>query len=358
MTIDEQKAISQFEKFLRDTIPPHGNLTIEADGEIHRYHIDGDRTGTKNGAYLLHLDGRPAGYVQNWKTGEEITWKYELTAEEKFEYAKEVKNGKVNIQRITQAQAQKKEERAKLHDEKQVQAIARLQAEYQHSRGFSHETGLIQHPYWWGKFGTLQGMYYGYLSLHTNTNKFPIVRVLTPYDGGICEAGEILVPMVNIETGELQSLIRIFTKPGKNGKFDKRNYDGAPQSGVGHWVISPTSARTDVILVCEGITTAIAVAIMSFLEGRKDAVLSVGSCENLKSACEALRKRYSESIIVIMADNDKPDSKDKNAGLDAANKCAELGLADKVKPSPVQGQDWYDYLHDFFSRKVEANIDV
>ena len=35
---------------------------LEPDGEIHRFHVEGDKRGTKNGWYLLHLDEVPAGH--------------------------------------------------------------------------------------------------------------------------------------------------------------------------------------------------------------------------------------------------------------------------------------------------------
>ena len=31
------------------------------DGNLHRFYVEGDRKGSKNGYYTLHLDGRPAG---------------------------------------------------------------------------------------------------------------------------------------------------------------------------------------------------------------------------------------------------------------------------------------------------------
>ncbi|MGK4277388.1 hypothetical protein, partial [Escherichia coli] len=34
---------------------------IEADGQLHRYHVEGDKAGSKNAYYVLHLDGRAAG---------------------------------------------------------------------------------------------------------------------------------------------------------------------------------------------------------------------------------------------------------------------------------------------------------
>ena len=34
---------------------------IIADGMLQRFHIEGHKRGTKNGAYVLHADGCPAG---------------------------------------------------------------------------------------------------------------------------------------------------------------------------------------------------------------------------------------------------------------------------------------------------------
>ncbi|MGI4798467.1 MAG: toprim domain-containing protein [Janthinobacterium lividum] len=45
------------------------------DGKIHRVDVDGDKAGRKSGAYIGHLDGFPAGYIHNHKTGEAVRWK-------------------------------------------------------------------------------------------------------------------------------------------------------------------------------------------------------------------------------------------------------------------------------------------
>ena len=44
---------------------------IIADGSLHRFKID----GKLNGAYVLHLDGTPAGYFQDFKQGIKQNWK-------------------------------------------------------------------------------------------------------------------------------------------------------------------------------------------------------------------------------------------------------------------------------------------
>ena len=47
------------------------------DGKKHRVPVDGDRMGRRSGTYIGHLDEYPAGYIHNFKTGEEIRWKAE-----------------------------------------------------------------------------------------------------------------------------------------------------------------------------------------------------------------------------------------------------------------------------------------
>jgi putative DNA primase/helicase len=48
---------------------PPDNLV--GDGKLHRFNID----GKLNGAYVLHLDGRAAGYYQDFKQGIKEWWR-------------------------------------------------------------------------------------------------------------------------------------------------------------------------------------------------------------------------------------------------------------------------------------------
>jgi hypothetical protein len=47
----------------------------EMDGRVHRVPVEGGRPGRRDGAYVGYLDGRPAGFVQNHKTGVKLNWK-------------------------------------------------------------------------------------------------------------------------------------------------------------------------------------------------------------------------------------------------------------------------------------------
>lgn len=45
------------------------------DGAAHRIRTEGDRAGASSGFYVAYMDGRPAGYVKNNRTGEGVRWK-------------------------------------------------------------------------------------------------------------------------------------------------------------------------------------------------------------------------------------------------------------------------------------------
>ena len=45
-----------------------------ADGRLHRYRVEGDKAGSKNGWYVLHLDDKPFGAFGSWKSGRSETW--------------------------------------------------------------------------------------------------------------------------------------------------------------------------------------------------------------------------------------------------------------------------------------------
>lgn len=56
------------------------------DGKPHRITMEGDKNGEKAGFYVGHMDGVPAGYIKNNRTGIELNWKskgYVLTDEQK-----------------------------------------------------------------------------------------------------------------------------------------------------------------------------------------------------------------------------------------------------------------------------------
>ena len=68
-----QKAEIAFRDALQNAFGALDWLPV-ADGEIHRFHVPGDRAGSHNGWYLLFADGIAAGCYGSWKTGASHTW--------------------------------------------------------------------------------------------------------------------------------------------------------------------------------------------------------------------------------------------------------------------------------------------
>jgi putative DNA primase/helicase len=48
---------------------------IDLDGVLHRFHIDGDKSGSKNGWYVGHTSPYPICTFGSWKTGLQVTWR-------------------------------------------------------------------------------------------------------------------------------------------------------------------------------------------------------------------------------------------------------------------------------------------
>lgn len=44
------------------------------DGTIHRFHVHGDKPGTRCGWYVLYLDGIASGAFGSWKVGDTHIW--------------------------------------------------------------------------------------------------------------------------------------------------------------------------------------------------------------------------------------------------------------------------------------------
>ena len=63
------------EQFARE-MRAHGVPSIDeivADGRLHRYRVEGDKAGKRNGWYVLHADGVPAGMFGSFPmTGKRI----------------------------------------------------------------------------------------------------------------------------------------------------------------------------------------------------------------------------------------------------------------------------------------------
>lgn len=68
--------LSAFINAMRDAgLAPTNPGEIVGDGALHRFHVDGDRKGERNGWCVLHMDDRPAGAFGSWKAGISGRWR-------------------------------------------------------------------------------------------------------------------------------------------------------------------------------------------------------------------------------------------------------------------------------------------
>lgn len=358
--IDETTAIQEFETWLyNSSLKPSGHVNIQADGQIHRYTVEGDRAGSRNGAYCLHLDGRPAGYVMSWKTGKEEKeiWKYSYSDEERREYAQSQSNPALKAQTEKERLERECRKAEALRHQREKQEQARMMALKEYLNAWPITDPLSEHPYTRSKFEGLGICYRDdgqFRTRYGETSDNVDYSVITNYpprlcrgtiEGGICKAGELLVPMRNILNGELQTLVRFYAGNMNGGKWPRGYYTGTSPTGAAY-IIWPQHAKRGAVYVCEGFSTALALMISFECQY---VIFSVGSWQNLHPVCQALRTRLPAGTkIIIAADNDKLDSKGKNAGLDAANECVTSGVADRQIAPDDNGTDWADELRKEF----------
>ena len=74
MTDDNKNPAAQNFKMALDKAGLSTKEPVISDGKLQRFHVSGDRQGSKNGWYVLFGDGVPAGSFGSWKTGKTHKW--------------------------------------------------------------------------------------------------------------------------------------------------------------------------------------------------------------------------------------------------------------------------------------------
>lgn len=279
------------------------------DGNLHRYDINGEKRGRKSGVYIIHTDGFPAGFVQNWKEGVKEKWKFNTTglSEEQRQYfnSEEYRKQEEEREKIRQEREQKRKE-------KQAEAA-------EHSRVLWEQ--LKEAP---------------------ENHEYLQRKHIKPFD--IRTNGEQLaIPLRNIQ-GVVKSIQWINTDGTK--RFQP---DTAPAGlfwSVGLEDIQPDAENT--ILLGEGFATMAKVHELLGLP----CVAGI-SCHFMKSVAETLIQKYAKSKIYVMADNDKKTELKLglNPGIESAQAIVNQGHAHGVIvpefDNPEDGTDWDDFALKF-----------
>ena len=239
------------------------DVEIIGDGELHRCHIERDKPGSRNGWYVLHMDGVPAGSFGSWKTGETHTWcaksQQSMTQEERG----------ANQARIAEA----KRARELALKAEQTQAAAEASKQW---AAATPETG--EHRYLRDKGVQAHG-------IRTN-------------------GAELLIPIRDI-AGQLHGLQRI------QPSGEKRFTDGSAIAGH-YFSIGKAEGR---IVICEGYATG-----ASIHEATGYGVAIAFNCGNLEAVARAVKAKLPTTRIIIAADDDYQT--DGNPGVTKATAAA------------------------------------
>ncbi|MCC5016057.1 toprim domain-containing protein [Legionella sp. 31fI33] len=239
---------------------------IEADRTIHRFYINGDKPGTKNGWYVLYPNPLAHGNYGNWK-GVSYSWRA------------------TNFQPITSYELRKKRqqiEKAKLarnRKRRQEHASAALQAEQ---------------------------IYYGCSSANPN-HPYLLRKCIKPFSAH--QQGKFLILPIKDCEGKLWSLQYISVTGSKRFLLN-----GAI---AGNFIpIQHYPAEDIKILICEGFATGATLA-----EANPDAcIIAACNAGNLEPVAVKIRHNLRNAEILICADDDRltPDNPGITKGRAAA----------------------------------------
>ncbi len=288
-------------------------LVVDApilDGQIHRVPVLTGKPGAKDGAYCGYDDGRPNGWGQNYKTGEQVKWiatGHTLSAEQK-----EALKAEAGV-RLAERETERKEQQAK--------AMKRAYAKWMNAEP------TAEHPYLAAKgvegFGLKQD-----------------------------RQGNLLIPGFDLRTGRLQTLQ--WVEPNGRKKFER----GCPQQEAVFIVPSLESLDGGEIMLAEGYATAASLHMATGLP-----VVVAFNAHNLLPVAEILREQYPQAEITLCADNDHhlPEQVNGNplgnVGLKKAQEAAQAVHAAVVVPSFTKEEKALRYT-DFNDLHTSRGLDA
>ena len=288
--------------------------TITPDGQLHRIHIEGQRRGTRNGAYILHDDHSPAGWWMDFVTGITGTW----AAHGRFRMDEEIRR------KIAEARAQRQAEQLEKH-----------QAAALRAREIWHQANPCDaHPYLERKGVKAHGLrvadWKKWVGGPSNWNTVTIPDAL-------------LIPLRDT-AGAIWNVQAIFPETHPALQRDKDFLSGARKSGLFHEIGTPTPT----IMICEGYATGGTV-----YEVTGQHTFIAFDAGNLKPVAMIVRDRFPRAEIIIAGDNDRHTP--GNPGLTKAREAA-LAVGGKVSVPPIpdgaEGSDW----NDFYRSKEAAYV--
>lgn len=284
------------------------------DGTLQRVPVDGDKGNERSGAYKGYLDGRPAGYIQNFRTGFKTNWTHATTSGTEIDTA--ALKAEADRKRTERAQAL-----AEQHEQTAILAAAMWAVS---------EFAPDAHPYLQRK-----GVQPHDLRVATaEANRLLNEHRAAAGKSGLEITGHLLVPVSDLD-GRVWTLEHIATK-GQKGFLDGGKLQG------NHFLIGNLDGSGPIILV-EGFATG---ATVHELTGQP--VVVAFNSGNLPNVAVEFRQQYPDRAMMIAGDNDKANEIKpgimKNTGAEATLKAAEVANAfASLPPSDAENIDWNDY---------------
>ena len=274
------------------------------DDKIHRYQIEGRKNGSSDGAYVIHTDGIPAGFLQDW-ANPNARFNWSMKGFERSE--------------LPDFDIKKWEENRKQHEAELAQQRAEaIDKAYEYFQNASDN-----------------------VAYHTYLDK----KQVKSYGLKLDEvANLLLVPLRNID-GKLQSLQTI--RPDGVKRF----YGGTSTTGAFFSIGLNTLANGDnkPIFVAEGYATT-----AKIFQVTGNPCVAAMNCGNMEAVITNLRTKYPDRKFIVMADNDLATFKKKgyNPGIDTAEKLLMNKLiigyvAPSFNRDNPEGSDWDDYAITF-----------
>lgn len=270
--LSENEIVERF----RNAMAESGLVTADkiepTEGEIKRFHVQGDGKNTRNGWYVLFTDGMPAGEFGSWKGGITSTWC------------------------VKETRTMSQEERQAVADRIEAARLKRdtdkRQAEGEAAKGANllwNEASDVHgddHPYLQRKGITSHGL---------RVTEWPVRNK----DGQVFRHVEntLLVPVMD-HRGKIISAQGIFPAVDSGFGRDKDFWKGGKKRGGFFQIGRPTAAGT--VVVCEGYATG---ATIHAATGWCTAVAF--DAGNLVNVAQTLREHLPDCTFVIAADNDQ-----------------------------------------------------
>ncbi|MBN8905832.1 MAG: toprim domain-containing protein [Rhodospirillales bacterium] len=295
----DAEPVEQFAEALRES-----GLQLDGapqmDGQLHRVRAEGDDGAERSGAYRGHLDGRPAGFIQNHRTGLKQNWKASGQAA--------ALDNRDRAQMAAEA-AQKRHDRAR-EREQQAERVAQ-----QVDAIWAVATPVEAHPYLAEKGVQSHGLRQD-------------------------DVGRLLVPIQDAD-GRLWSLQRI-----SSDGFKQFQEGGRVQGG--HFVIGDTR-QPGPLLIAEGYATAATLHEMTGMP-----TIAAFNAGNLLPVAQTYRALNPDRVIYIAGDDDRQRAAELdgqgrpkvNVGRAKAEDAAAAIGSQAVFPSFAtlgsNGTDWND----------------